>query len=131
MLAEIETEGGQGYRQIIRAGQHQFFADLSADKGGKGAAPDPHQLFYAAWGACTNMTLQLYCQRKNWPLESVKTTFAEERRAGQTWVTKRIELTGPLDEAQQARLQQIAEKCPVNQLITGPTQIIREWVFQA
>ncbi len=131
MLAEIQTEAGPGYRQIIQAGQHQFFADLSEEQGGKGAAPDPHQLFYAAWGACTNMTLQLYCQRKNWPLKGIKTSFKEERREGQTRVTKRIELTGPLDSEQQARLQQIAEKCPVNQLITGPTQVIREWVFQS
>lgn len=130
MLAEIQTDVGQGYRQLIQAGAHQFYADLPTDKGGKETAPDPHQLFYAAWGACTNMTLQLYCQRKNWPLESVKTSFMEERRAGQAWVTKRIELTGPLDSEQQARLKQIAEKCPVNQLITGPPQVIREWVFQ-
>jgi putative redox protein len=130
MLAEIQTEAGQGYRQRIQAGQRRFHADLSEDKGGQGTAPDPHELFYAAWGACTNMTLQLYCQRKNWPLESVKTSFTEERRAGQTWVTKRIELTGSLDSEQQARLKQIAEKCPVNQLITGPTQLTREWVFQ-
>ncbi len=130
MLAEIRTEAGHGYRQTIEAGKYQFHADLPTEKGGEGSAPDPHQLFYAAWGACTNMTLQLYCQRKGWPLAAVKTSFAEERREGQTWVTKRIELTGPLDAEQQTRLQQIAEKCPVNQLITGQTQVLREWVFQ-
>jgi putative redox protein len=37
---------------------------------------------------------------------------------------REIELRGNLDEAQRARLMEIAEKCPVHRTLGSPTQIL-------
>jgi putative redox protein len=120
----------EGFRQSITSGHHAFFSDLPREKGGQDTAADPHQLFYAGWGACTNMTVQLYCQKKGWPLQSVTTHFEVEKSGSLPLIHKRIEIRGNLDEWQLSRLKQIAEKCPVNRLIVGTKQVQIELVHQ-
>ncbi len=123
-MATVTSLADEGFRQIIVAGAHTLFSDLPTEKGGENTAADPHQLFYAAWGACTNMTVQLYCRKKHWPLQSVTTHFQEEKQGSKVVVHKRIDIQGPLDDAQLERIKQIAEKCPVNQLIVGQKEIV-------
>jgi putative redox protein len=123
MTVTVRSEGLAPYRQMITAGEHTFYADVTPEKGGLDTAPDPHQLMFGAWGACTAMTLQMYANRKGWPLEAVSITFNEERRDNHPRIRKRIELQGNLSPEQVARLEAIAEKCPVNQLIVGKKQV--------
>ncbi|WP_373531187.1 OsmC family protein [Vampirovibrio sp.] len=130
MTVTVTTLPKEGFRQTITSGPHTFFSDLPAEKGGQDTAADPHQLFYAGWGACTNMTLQLYCRKKGWPLQSVSTHFEEDKQGSKPSIRKRIEIKGNFDEAQLSRLKQIAEKCPVNRLIVNPKQIQVDLVHQ-
>jgi putative redox protein len=39
-------------RHEIRIGPYSFGADVSADEGGQGLGPNPHDLYDAALGAC-------------------------------------------------------------------------------
>jgi len=89
-----------------------------------------------ALGACTSMTVRLYADRKGWPLEGVVVSLRHERLHGRdcldcdaaTTRMERITVTlafyGPLDEAQQARLLEIAHKCPVHRTMAGGLEIV-------
>ena len=126
---------GPGLRAEIRTGPHALVADEAADAGGADAGPSTYDLLAAALGACTSMTLRLYAARKGWPLEAVEVTVAhgkihaEDCEGCETKVGKidrlecRIALRGPLDDAQRARLLDIATKCPVHRTLTSEISI--------
>jgi putative redox protein len=129
------TETGPGtYTQQIAAGHHRLVADeprpIGDDEG-----PTPYDLLLAALGACTSMTVRMYADRKDWPLERVRVALRHSRihakdcadcetTAG--WVDhidRDIELSGDLDDDQRERLLHIAERCPVHQTLTSEVHI--------
>ncbi|HEY9744915.1 MAG TPA: OsmC family protein [Oculatellaceae cyanobacterium] len=130
MPVVIEALMDEPFRQVIRADGHAFFADVDRDKGGQATAPNPHHLLFGAWGACTAMTIQMYARRKGWKLESITVSFDEVRQTGQPpLIYKKIQISGDLTPEQQQALERIAEKCPVNQLITGEKRIEQTFLF--
>ena len=110
-IADISTVN---YTVSLVAGHHTLTADEGVAAGGQDAGPSPHELLCAALGACTAITLRMYAQRKEWPLRAVhvdvlmKVEGKEHRH-----ITRRLRLTGGLDEAQRARLADVAERTPV------------------
>jgi putative redox protein len=106
--------GTVNYTVSLVAGHHALTADEGHAAGGQDAGAAPHELLCAALGACTAITLRMYAQRKDWPLRAVHVDVrlqfeGKERRS----VTRRLRLTGDLDEAQRARLADIAERTPL------------------
>src|SRR3546814_15769677 len=68
------------------------------------------------------MTVMLYAQRKEIPLESVDVDVvrdAGEERKGIYRLTAKLTLHGPLSDAQIDELFSVAEKCPVHKLMTA------------
>ena len=63
-----ETRNGQ-FQQEIAVGKHRFLADEPVQAGGRDTGPGPYDLLLAALGACTSMTVRLYADRKQIPLE--------------------------------------------------------------
>lgn len=130
----VASTGGM-FEQSVTAGPHRFVADEPAEYGGGDAGPNPYDLMLAALGTCTSMTLEVYARRKSWPLERVLVRLTHERvhaddcasceEGGRrlTRIERRITLEGPLSEEQQARLIEIAEKCPVHKTLTGALEI--------
>ena len=126
------------YVQCIQTDNHQFTADEPAHLGGGDEGPDPYELLLAALGACTSMTLRMYADRKSWPLDHVSVTLDHRREHGQDCkdcdkdpqkieiIRRRIRIDGELDEAQRARLLQIADRCPVHRTLTGSLEIETE-----
>lgn len=125
----VVSESGTGdYAQQVKIGRHRLLADepvpLGADTG-----PSPYDFLLAGLGACTSMTLRMYAQRKNWPLEKVSVTLSHSRihardcaacetDAGQVDRIERvIRLEGDLDDGQRRKLQEIADKCPVHRTL--------------
>ncbi|TPE61740.1 OsmC family protein [Sandaracinobacter neustonicus] len=99
------------YRTEISTGRHSLIADEPPALGGQGAGPAPYDLLLASLGACTAITLRMYAERKGWPLQSLdvklKLSGTEDRRI------ERVLLISGLDDAQKARLSEIAERTPV------------------
>ena len=66
----------------------------------------------------------LYSRRKGWPLEDavVQATLELPKPGGEATarIVQRVDLRGPLDDAQRARLLQIAGRCPVHRLLERP-----------
>lgn len=105
---------------------HDWLADEPLDKGGANAAPDPTRLLLSSLGACTVITLHMYAARKQWPLASVEVELqfnpAGKPKSG-TDITRRIALKGDLDDDQRARLVQIANACPIHNVLVGEVRI--------
>lgn len=120
-----EVKGGlsaKGYQTKISSGRHQLLADEPEALGGDDAGPDPYALLLSSLIACTSITLRMYAQRKQWPLENVQVECRLIRKDSDSGpvIERKIQLTGPaLDEDQKARLLQIADACPVHKLLKG------------
>ena len=113
----IVAETGLGKYQVeARVGDAAFLIDEPVAAGGLGSGPNPYNLLSAALGACTTMTIRLYADRKGWPLSRVRVAVKHSRANLQARdaFEMDIALEGDLDEAQRARLMEIAERCPVH-----------------
>ena len=105
---------------------HTWLGDEPEDKGGANAAPDPTRLLLSSLGACTVITLQMYATRKQWPLTGVEVELQFNpvgKPASGTDITRRIDLLGDLSEEQRARLLQVANACPIHNVLVGEVRI--------
>lgn len=64
--------GKDHYRTEIEVGVHRLVSDEPHALGGGAAGPAPYDLLLASLGACTAITLRMYADRKQWPLELVE-----------------------------------------------------------
>jgi putative redox protein len=122
--------GRDHYRMEVRTANLLLIADEPTDNGGTGQGFSAHQLLGASLGACTNATVRMYADRKEWPLEAIDTevVIAHGERFDITTIRRSIRFTGALDDAQRARLLQIAERCPVHRVLMGTVNIETELV---
>jgi putative redox protein len=70
-------------------------------------------LLCAALAACTAITLRMYAERKAWSLRAAHIDVLFQHEGEKRTMTRRLRLEGELDEAQRARLADIAERTPV------------------
>ena len=124
------VEAGQGkFAQDIYAGRHRLRADEPVSAGGADSGPNPYDLLCAALGACTAMTVRLYANHKQLPLTRVTVDLKHDKVHGADCeecetkdakidrIDRVLTLEGDLDEAQRARLLEIANKCPVHRTL--------------
>jgi uncharacterized OsmC-like protein/alpha/beta superfamily hydrolase len=135
---EVEVSGSAGaLRQEVRAGRHRFAVDEPVAEGGGDTGPTPYGLLLAALGSCTGITLRLYADRKQLPLESTRVRLRHSRvhardcagceesaTAKLERIDREIELHGPLSPEQQARLLAIADRCPVHRTLSSRIEIV-------
>jgi len=123
------------YVQEVSVGPHRLQADEPSDSGGKDAGPNPYELLLAALGTCASITVRMYAERKEWPLQGVHIGLSYARVHAEDCAECDIEvrmvdqiemeicLVGALSEDQQRRLMEIANKCPVHRTLTSQIQI--------
>jgi putative redox protein len=134
LVTVSETHDGK-FAQTISAGPHRVRADEPASVGGDDSGFTPYDLLLAALGACTSMTLRMYAEQKKWPLENISVRLRHEKIHAQDCaecetregkidrIEREIEITGALDDAQRARLMEIADKCPVHRTLHSEVSI--------
>jgi putative redox protein len=124
----VVSESGKGrYQQEVHIGQHHLLADEPANLGGDDSGPAPFDFLLTALGACTAMTLRMYAERKELPLQRVSVTLRHEKvdvdGVRRDRIERRISLEGELSPEQRQRLLEIADKCPVHRTLSQPLLI--------
>lgn len=132
----VVSLGSSGFRTEITARGHTLIADEPIEAGGGNEGPTPYDFLAASLGACTAMTLRIYADRREWPLEGVRVTLRHSRvyetdceecasrPVGIDQLERDIELTGPLTEEQHAGLIRIADRCPVGQTLERGVRVV-------
>jgi putative redox protein len=132
IVVERVTTDGTVQRITIRS--HELMADMSLDEGGADIGPTPHDLYDAALGACTAMTMVWYAKHNGIKLENVHVGVqrdASEERDGVYRLTTRIAIDGDLSPAEHAKLIEVAGKCPIHKLMTQVRTEIETIAVQA
>jgi uncharacterized OsmC-like protein len=126
------------YQTAMKADHHDLIADEPTDIGGTDQGARPVSIMLSALGACTSITLRMYTERKEWPLEGVEVELYHERKRVDEYdgelpegtkglfdyIRMKIIVDGEaLDDEQMERIGVIAGKCPVHRILTGPTVI--------
>jgi hypothetical protein len=74
----VTESADKPYGQVVMIAHHAMRADEAEALGGHDTGPSPYEYVMAGLGACTTMTLRMYADRHNWPLEK---TSVEVRKA--------------------------------------------------
>ena len=139
----IESLAGHVYAVQASNGRHMLVADEPVSDGGEDTGPSPYELLLAGLGACMAITLRMYANHKQWPVESVsielshdrilatdcETCTPEERAAAGPGgridvIHTDIKVVGHLDEEQVKRLHEIAGRCPVHRSLEAPPKFV-------
>ncbi len=132
----VGETGENMFAQAIAAGRHRLRADEPPRVGGGDTGPTPYGLLLAGLGACTSMTLRMYANRKQLPLERVVVRLRHDKIHAEDCaecetkegkidrIDRVIELTGDLDQGTRQRLLEIADKCPVHRTLESENLIV-------
>jgi putative redox protein len=112
------------YAVRVDAGGHALRGDEPVDHGGGDTGPRPFGLLLSGLGACTAITLRMYAERKNLPLDGVdvQLTYTVKDRVTR-WIDRVITVHGALDDKARSKLADIAEKTPVTKAVRAGTEI--------
>ena len=131
----VEERGDGKFVQSMTSGDHQLLADEPENVGGNNLGPGPYEFVLMGLGACTSMTIRMYADRKEIPLDRVhvklshKKVHAEdcadcESKDGKIdEIVREVTLDGDLTEEQRERLLDIANRCPVHRTLTSEIKV--------
>src|SRR5882762_4932578 len=104
--------GRQQYRTEIITSGHQLIADEPDEVGGTNLGPGPGEFLMVSLASCTAITLRMFADRKQWPLEKIRVEVTSDKIDKTTIFLRHLYLEGALDKGQRQRLLQIANACP-------------------
>lgn len=135
-MATVTAELGPGTDVSIDMRQFSWAADEPESAGGTDTGPTPYEILLASLAACIGVTLRVYARHKGIKLDgaSVSLTFdrihaddcedCDERADGRIErIRSNVVIRGDFDDAQRARLIQVAQRCPVHKSLTHGVHI--------
>lgn len=126
IITAITELDKSNYKTKVYAGGHFIYADEPEALGGTDEGMNPGALLLASLGSCTAITVRMYADRKQIPLDEIKISLAicpEDEMDKSTTITRKIELIGQISDEERKRLLIIADKCPIHKLLTNPIKI--------
>ncbi|MEX0905704.1 MAG: OsmC family protein [Balneolaceae bacterium] len=127
--------GKENHKTIMTAGSHELTADEPVPAGGTNKGPDPYDYLLMSLGSCSAITMKMYADRKNWPVEDIYIELrhhkshaedcaeCEKPNARIDHIEKEIILVGDLSAEQVQKLLDISAKCPVHKTLSQKLEI--------
>ncbi|MDX1641178.1 MAG: OsmC family protein [Balneolaceae bacterium] len=127
--------GDQNYKTVMTAGNHELIADEPEKAGGGDEGPAPYDYLLMALGSCSVITMKMYADRKEWPVEDIYIEMrhskvhaedcedCDDPKARIDKIEKDIIVKGDLDDKQLNRLLEISKKCPVHKTLLNDMEI--------
>lgn len=131
-----ESLNGKFQNVVSVGGRHVLIADEPENVGGTDTGPGPYDFLLTALGACTAMTVRMYADFKNIPLDKIRVTLKHDKihaedceecetKTGKLdHISRDLHFSGDLTDEQRAKLLEIADKCPVHR--TLHSEIVEE-----
>ncbi len=117
--ASADTPAG-GFTTTVTSRTHHITAD---EPEGTDAGMTPVEMLLASLCACTTITARMYAERKGWDVPTIRASAVGRRDKGHVGPLDAIDvlltIEGDLDDAQRARLIDIAGRCPVHRTISA------------
>ncbi len=142
-MAVITAELREGTQVSINARQFAWLGDEPLGAGGTDMGPTPYEMLLGSLAACITMTLRLYADHKGIDLAGVDVTLefdrvhaddcvdCDQRKDG--WIDRiqtEVTIRGTFNDAQRARLKQVAARCPVHKTLANGVEIFDSVTFQ-
>lgn len=131
----VET-GASALQQRATIGRHRLTLDEPVALGGADSGPTPYDLLAASLGACTAMTLRMYAGRKALELGRIEVSVAHDRVHAEDCAEceglvgridrfeRVIAVEGPVAPGLEAKLLEIADKCPVHRTLEAASVVV-------
>jgi len=116
--------GLEKYQTIVSSGGHHIIVDEPESSGGGNTGADPQTLLLGSLGSCTAITLRMYFNRKNWPVEDITVDVQLFKTGAEKVIKCLIDYNGELTAEQRLRLVQIASACPVHKILEKSIPIV-------
>lgn len=136
-IIHVHLPKNEAFKTTLTAGNHEIISDEPASvKGGNDAGPDPYDLLLMSLGTCTVMTVKMYDQRKNIPVEDIYLELrhsknhaedcaeCEKPSAKIDTIEKDLIIKGDLSQEQLDKLLEISKKCPVHSTLLSDIEIV-------
>ncbi|WP_231582641.1 OsmC family protein [Pedobacter sp. BMA] len=112
------TINKEHYACSVTNGSHEIIVDEPVELGGTHKGFAPKGLLMASLASCVAITLRMYADRKEWPVDKIEVEVNIGTENNETVFFEEITCTGQLTDEQKTRLEDIASKCPVSKLLT-------------
>jgi putative redox protein len=127
--ASAHSINGTLRHEIDVNGRHTITTDEPLDIGGTDSGPAPHELLAAMLASCVSTMIALYAQRRDWQLADVRVDVSYEAGTTPRDVKITVHLPDGLADEQVARLQRVAESCPVRRALEAGFTFAEEIVL--
>ena len=131
--AAVIRETGIGkFQNSVQVNGHRLLADEPESYGGLNSGPSPYDFLAVALGACTAMTLRLYVDRKKLEFGPFTVVVDHAKVHGEDGSGKidrfvrKIHVDGEVDAEMEAKLLEIADKCPVHKTLESVSKVVTE-----
>jgi putative redox protein len=130
-MTAIARRSGDGLTHEVDVnGRHTIVTDEPARLGGADLGPAPHELLAATLASCVATMVALYAEKRGWQLgeTSVEVTYDPDRVPRR--LTVETHLPDTLAPEQRARLERVAQTCPVRRALEGGFDFDERFVTQ-